>query len=428
MEFADIKKIFDGELKQARIHCWLHNKRSSGGVQFLIVRDGTEFIQCTLKKSGVKNFDEIERLPSESVLEIEGEVRKDERAPGGYEIVAKDVKILSVAQKDFPITKKAHGVDYLLDNRHLWIRSKKIKNIMTVRAKLLETAREWFKENGFLEVQVPTIVSAAVEGGSTLFEVKYFDTKAYLTQSWQLYGEAVISGLGKCYTIAPSFRAEFSRTRRHLTEYWHMEAEMPFCDMECLMKIEEELLTYIAHKVAKECEKELKELKRDSKDLMKVKIPFPRITYGEALKILDKKGVKIKYGDRLGADEEDILTKQFDVPFFVTHFPKECAAFYHKRDPKNPNLTLSVDMYAPGCGEIFGSGQRIDDFDEMVKAMKEAELKPENYSWYLDLLKWGAVEHSGFGMGVERVLTWICSLKHIRDAILFPRFINRIKP
>jgi len=428
----EISKILEGkEEGEVEIKGWLHNKRSSGGILFLRIRDGTGFIQCTLKKDQVdeKTFDEIERLPLESAVEIFGTVRKDERAPYGYEIAVKKVNVLSKAMEGFPIGKKYHGPEFLLDNRHFWIRSKKMNRILRIRAKILEAAREWFKDNGFLEVQVPIIVGTACEGGSTLFEVKYFDSKAYLTQSWQLYGEAMIFGFGKCYTIAPSFRAEKSRTRRHLTEFWHLEAEMPFCGIEELMKVEEELVSFILQKVAKECSLELRELGRDPEELLRMKPPFPRIRYEEAIRLLQEKGVKIEYGDDLGADEERVLALQFDKPFFVTHFPKGIKAFYHKPDPSNPNVTLSVDMLAPeGYGEIIGSGERIENFEELMKRIEEEKLDPSAYKWYLDLRKFGSVQHAGFGLGIERMVMWVCKLKHIRDATAFPRLVNRVYP
>lgn len=428
MTISDIQK---GKTREVKLKGWIHNKRSSGGILFLILSDGTGYIQVTAKKDkiGEKRFDELEHATLESTVEIDGIAREDKRAPDGYEVEAKDIKILFKAQEEFPIQKKSMGADYLLDNRHLWIRSKKMHNIFIVRAKVLEAAREWFKNNGFTEVHVPTIISAACEGGSTLFEIKYFDKKAYLTQSWQLYGEAMISSMGKCYTIAPSFRAEKSRTRRHLTEYWHLEAEMPFCDVECLMKIEEELISFVVQKVAKECEKELKELGRDPKELLKVKAPFKKITYVQAIETLKKYGVKIDFGGDLGAEEEKILTEHFDVPFFVTHYPKNIKAFYHKPDPKNPEVTLSVDMLAPeGYGEIIGSGERIESYEQLMERIREEKLNPKDYAWYLDLRKWGACQHSGFGLGIERIVMWLCKLKHIRDAIAFPRLLNRIYP
>ncbi|MGC9059097.1 MAG: asparagine--tRNA ligase [Candidatus Aenigmatarchaeota archaeon] len=431
MEFKEIKEILEGKTGNVKIRGWLHNKRSSGGIVFLIVRDGTGFIQCVARKENVgeKILEELDHLTLESTLEIEGEAKKDERSPFGYEIEIKSTKILFKAYPDFPIQKKKMGVEHLLNYRHLWIRSRKMRNILLVRAKVLEAAREWFKENGFLEVQPPIIVSAACEGGSTLFEVNYFGKKAYLSQSWQLYGEAFISSVGKCYTIAPSFRAEKSRTRRHLTEYWHLEAEMPFCDINELMKIEEELITHILHKVAEDCKDILKEFGRDEKYFLSIKPPFPRINYKEAIEILKKDGVKIEYGDDIGADEERVLTQHFSTPFFLTHFPKKIKAFYHKPDPKNPEVTLSVDMLAPeGYGEIIGSGERIKSYEELMKRIKEENLDFKDYEWYLDLRKWGACQHSGFGLGIERLVMWILKLKHIRDAIAFPRLINRVYP
>jgi asparaginyl-tRNA synthetase len=429
-KFIDVSEILSGKVKgEAAIHGWIHHRRSSGGILFWIIRDGTGFIQCTLRKDDFPDLKELEKLPVESVVEIKGEVRKDERAPGGYELRAKKLRVLSKAMEEFPIAKKYHGPKFLLDHRHLWIRSEKMHAMLKIRAKILDAAREWFEKHGFLEVQPPMIVGAACEGGATLFELKYFGKKAYLTQSWQLYGEAFISAVGRCYTIAPSFRAEKSRTRRHLTEYWHLEAEMPFCDIQELMKIEEELITYILHKVAKECEEELRIFGRDPKDLLKIKTPFPRITYDQAIELLQKDGVKIKWGEDLGADEERILTQHFDTPFFVTHYPKGIKAFYHKPDPKRPEVTLSVDMLAPeGYGEIIGSGERIETYEELMKRIKEEKLDPKDYAWYLDLRKWGSVQHSGFGLGVERLVMWICKLKHIRDAIAFPRLINRVYP
>jgi asparaginyl-tRNA synthetase len=429
MSFLSISEIFGGKEGKASIRGWLHHKRSSGGILFWIVRDGTGFIQCTLerKKFG-QEFEKFEKLPVESVVEIEGIAKKESRAPGGYEISCEKIKILSEAEEKFPIAKKYHGPEFLLDHRHLWLRSRKMFLIMKIRAKALHYMREWFEKNGFTEFQAPILTQAACEGGATLFPVKYFDETAYLTQSWQLYGEAAIFSLGKTYTIAPSFRAEKSRTRRHLTEYWHVEAEMPFCGLEEMMQIEEELVTYVCHSLAKECEKELKELGRDPKDLLKIKPPFPKITYAQAVEILEKDGIEAR-GKDLGADEERALTKHFDVPFFVTHFPKNLKAFYHKPDPKDPSVTLSADLLAPeGYGEITGGGERIEDKEVLLKRIREEGLKEEDYKWYIDLRRWGSVQHAGFGLGLERFVMWICKLKHIRDAIPFPRLINRVYP
>jgi len=433
MDFVDVSSILLGEFdgKTIRMHGWIHHKRSSGGIQFLLLRDGTGIIQCTLKKEKVdtRTFQEVEKLPEESAIEVSGEVRKDPRAPRGHEVTISDIRILHKAEEDYPIARKYHGPEFLLDNRHLWLRNEKMQTIMRIRAKLLEAAREWFKENGYTEVQMPTLITAACEGGSTLFEVKYFDMKAYLTQSWQLYAEAVIASLGKIYTIAPSFRAEKSRTRRHLTEYWHLEAEAPWCDLDCTMKVQEGLVSHICRKIALELPEELESLGRDPKTLLRVEPPFEKITYDSAVDILKKDKVEIKWGEDLGWEQERHLALKFEKPFFVTRYPKGAKAFYHKPDPKNPEVTLSADLLAPeGYGEIIGGGQRIHDLQELLERIKEEKLDTKDYQWYVDLRKYGSVPHAGFGLGIERTLAWICKLKHIRDAIPFPRLINRVYP
>ena len=415
---------------RVRLRGWLHNKRSSGGILFLILRDGTGFLQCTAKRDQLgEKFTEIETLPLESTLEVEGEVARDPRAPRGYELRIKDLQVLQRSHEDFPIAKKYHGPEFLLDNRHFWIRSKKMQTILRLRAILIEEARSWLKDHGYLEVQVPTLVSAAVEGGSTLFEVKYFDEKAYLTQSWQLYAEAMIASLGKIYTLAPSFRAEKSRTRRHLTEYWHLELEEPWLDLAGLIRVEEELLLHICHRVASRASDELKEVGRNPDELATLKPHFPTITYDRAVELIRKSDSSFEWGTDLGYNQEKILTKDFSTPFFVTHYPKGVKAFYHMPDPTRPEVTLSVDLLAPeGYGEITGGGQRIHDYDQLMQRINEEHLNPENYSWYLDLRKYGTIPHSGFGMGIERAVAWICKLKHIRDASAFPRLMNRIRP
>lgn len=409
---------------------WLHNRRSSGGILFLIIRDGTGFLQCTAKKDQLgEKFSEIEALPLESTVEIEGEVVRDPRAPRGYELRMTDLLVLHRSLDDFPIAKKYHGPEFLLDNRHFWIRSKKMQTILRVRALVMDECRRWLREHDYLEVQVPIIVSAAVEGGSTLFEVKYFDEKAYLTQSWQLYAEAMIASLGKIYTVAPSFRAEKSRTRRHLTEYWHLELEEPWLDLEGLIRVEEELLLHICHEVAARASEELKELGRDPDELASLKTPFPVITYDKAVEVIRRHDSSFQWGTDLGYNQEKILTKSFTTPFFVTHYPKGVKAFYHMPDPKRPDVTLSVDLLAPeGYGEITGGGQRIHDYEQLMQRIDEEHLNPVDYAWYLDLRKYGTVPHSGFGMGIERTVSWICKLKHIRDAAAFPRLMNRIRP
>ncbi|HXZ98255.1 MAG TPA: asparagine--tRNA ligase [Candidatus Acidoferrum sp.] len=431
-DFVVVRKILTGSAGSARVKVrgWLHNRRSSGGVLFLIVRDGTGFLQCTAKKDQLgEKFSEIETVPLESTIEVEGEITRDPRAPRGYELRIADFKVLHRSHDDFPIAKKYHGPEFLLDNRHFWIRSKKMQTILRVRALVIEESRRWLKEHDYLEVQVPILVSAAVEGGSTLFEVKYFDEKAYLTQSWQLYAEAMIASLGKIYTLAPSFRAEKSRTRRHLTEYWHLELEEPWLDLEGLIKVEEGLLLHICHQVAAQASDELEELGREPSELASLKAPLPTITYDRAVELIRKSDSSFEWGTDLGYNQEKILTKEFTTPFFVTHYPKSVKAFYHMLDPKRPEVTLSVDLLAPeGYGEITGGGQRIHDYEQLMQRIDEEHLNPKDYSWYLDLRKYGTVPHSGFGMGIERTVAWVCKLRHIRDAAAFPRLMNRIRP
>jgi asparaginyl-tRNA synthetase len=430
MEFTSIEKIFQEKEGKVRIHGWLHNKRSSGGIAFVFLRDGTGIIQCTIKKDIVgKSFDEVEKSPLESVIELEGEARKDPRAPGGFEVTATSVKVETRADEDYPIGKKEHGPDFLLDNRHFYIRTERMMKILQFRSKFMEIVRDWFKENEFKEFDTPMFTTAAVEGGSTLFPVKYFDQKAYLVQSWQLYAEAGIASLGKIFIIAPSFRAEKSRTRRHLTEYWHLEVEEPWCDFEGLLKTEENLVSYTLHRLAKEVPDILKYFGRDPEFFLSIKPPFERITHEKAIEILQKAGAKVKQGEDITYELEKILTEKFDKPFFLIHFPKHIKAFYHMPDPKNPNVTLSVDLLGPeGYGELTGGGQRIHDYKQLMKRIKEDKLKPKDYSWYLDLRRFGTVPHSGFGLGIERMIAWMLKLEHIRDAVPFPRLINRVYP
>jgi len=432
VEFTDISKILTGKAKKTvRIHGWLHHKRSSGGVQFLLIRDGTGIIQCVLEKDKTdeKTFDKIDKLLIESAVEIKGRIKKDKRAPGGYELSIEDIKVLYESVEEFPIAKKYHGPEFLMDYRHLWLRSKKMQAMLKIRSKILEVAREWFLKHGYIEFQSPIMITAACEGGSTLFELKYFDRKAYLTQSWQLYAEAAIYSVGKIFTIAPSFRAEKSRTRRHLTEYWHIETEEPWCDLKCIMKVMEGLIIHILHKLAKELPEGLKMYGRDPKELLKIKPPFKRLIYDKAVEILKKEGFKVKWGEDLTWQQQKILSLKFKEPFFITHFPKVAKAFYHKPDPKRPEVTLSVDLQAPeGHGELIGGGQRTHDFDTLLKRIKEDGLRKKDYQFYIDLRKYGSVPHAGFGLGLERLIMWICKLDHIRDTIPFPRTLTRIYP
>ena len=436
-EVPTIAEIFSGKFDGAHVVLkgWLHHIRSSGGIIFLQLRDGTGVIQCTLKKDRTDpmEFERLSTTPIESTIVISGEVKKDPRAFRGYEIQVEKVTVAFAAEEGFPIadekSRRHHGPDFLLDHRHLWLRSQKMQAIMRVRGRMIDEARRWLIDHGYLEVQVPILVTAAVEGGSTLFPVKYFDEKAYLTQSWQLYAEAMISGVGKIFTFAPSFRAEKSRTRRHLTEYWHLEVEEPWLELDGLMRLEEGLVTQMCQQTREKMPEELKFIGRDPEQLAKVKPPFPRITYDEAVELIQKTTPSFKWGTDLAYEEEKVLTEHFDMPFFVSHFPKSVKAFYHMPDPKNSKVTLSTDLLAPeGYGEITGGGQRIHDLNLLLSRIKEDGLSAEDYKWYVDLRRYGTVPHSGFGMGIERMLAWICKLEHIRDAIAFPRLINRIYP
>ena len=433
LKIATVREILQGTLdsKQVLVRGWLQNKRTGGGIIFLLLRDGSGVIQCTLRKGKVdeKIFEEFQSARIESSVELRGDVRPDPRAPGGREIQGVDGRVVHPALEEFPIAKQFHGPEFLLDKRHLFVRNDKMRSILRVRAVVLSAVREWFDKHNFTEVHVPTLTSAAVEGGATLFEVKYFDQKAYLTQSWQLYAEALIASIGNIYTVAPSFRAEKSRTRRHLTEYWHVEAEAPWCDLNCIIEVEEQLLSHIVATLVEKCKTELALFERKLEDLEKVKPPFERVTYDQAFKMIGDEKSGIKWGDDLGYEQEKLLTVKFDRPFFVTHYPKKAKAFYHMPDPSNPEVTLSVDCLAPeGYGEITGGGQRIEEYDALLARIREEGLDPKSYEWYLDLRKFGSVTHSGFGLGLERVVSWVCKLDHIRDAIAFPRLINRIYP
>ena len=428
-----IAGIFKGTLDDQHvvIRGWLHHIRSSGGILFLQLRDGSGTIQCTLKKDKTdpESFEKLSTTTIESTIEVSGKVRRDPRAPRGYEIQAEKVIVLFPAEDGYPIAKKYHGPDFLLDYRHLWIRDEKMQATIRIRSRLIGEARRWLTDHGYLEVQVPILVNAAVEGGSTLFPVQYFDQKAYLSQSWQLYAEAMIASVGKIFTFAPSFRAEKSRTRRHLTEYWHLEVEAPWLELDGLMELEEELVTHMCVQTAKQMPEELKLLRRDPDKVSAIKPPFPRITYSEAVEKVKQQMPTFEWGQDLGYEEEKVLTEEFDSPFFVTRYPKGVKAFYHMPDPKDARVTLSVDLLAPeGYGEITGGGQRIHITDQLLARIKEEKLNPDDYKWYTELRRFGTVPHSGFGMGIERTVAWVCGLEHIRDAIPFPRLINRIYP
>ena len=423
----DISK-HDGE--EVILKGWLYNKRSSGKIRFLLVRDGTGIVQSVIAQDEVNDeiFDAADRITQESSLVLEGTVRKDERAPGGYEIVAKDLQILQTAQ-DFPITPKEHSIEYLQPLRHLWLRSKKQNAIMRVRHELIKACRDFFDNQGFINTDTPILTPASVEGTTTLFPVDYYGDTVYLAQSGQLYNEATIGALGKVYCFGPTFRAEKSKTRRHLTEFWMLEPEVAFLDLNGVMNLAEDMTVFIVERILKKRKTELETLERDIKKLEKIKKPFPRITYKEAVTIIQKKHKDFKDGDDFGAPHETAISENYEKPVFVHHYPVGIKAFYMKRDPDDDSLSLSVDMIGPeGIGELIGGGQREDDYDILLKRIRENKLSEDAYKWYLDLRKYGTCPHSGFGLGIERAIAWVCGIKHVRETIPFPRMLEKVYP
>ena len=422
-----IREVLDGchENEKVTIRGWVYRKREGKALIFLLVRDSTGFIQCTVKKSSPA-WNEAERLTIESSLTLEGTAKRDKRAPGGYEITAESIGIIGLAEL-FPITKD-QSEQFIRDVRHLWLRSRRMNLVMKVRADVLEFTRDFFKRQDFTEVSPPMFISAAVEGGSTLFGVKYFDQNLYLTQSSQLYLEILIYSLEKVYCIAPSFRAEKSRTIRHLTEYWHIEGEWPFADMDDLMRFEEELMAHICQQTAEKCKPELEELCVDIYKLASVKTPFPKITYTEAVERLRKKGATLKWGDDFGYEDEKTLAEEFAKPFFVYDYPAAIKAFYCKTHRDQPEVAMSVDMLVPRIGEVSTGGAREEDKEVLIKRIREMGLKEADYDWYLDLRRYGTVPHVGFGLGLERLLAWMLDLENVIDAIPFPRTTRRFYP
>ena len=428
------------------IQGWVYNRTDKGKLCFLLVRDGSGFVQCVAFKGDLdeKLFDQIMRLPQESSVIITGVVREDQRAPGipgGYEVGIKDLKIVQAAEQDYPMALKDHGVDFALDHRHLWIRMPSQWAILRVRAAVMAATREWLDHNGFIAMDTPILTPAAAEGTTTLFETEYFDEgKAYLAQTGQLYNEADIFSFGKVYCFGPTFRAEKSKTRRHLTEFWMLEPEMAFCDLDGLMEIEEQMVTHIIRRVVRDRKPELVSLGRDLTRIGSVQPPFPRISYDEAAELLKdlyeketdpekKELLKFDWGIDFGAPHETAITQQFDQPVFVYGYPTAVKAFYMEPWPGRPEVCKSVDLLAPeGYGEICGGSERISDHDLLLKRIREQKLPEAAFKWYLELRKYGSVTHSGFGMGVERVTAWLCGIEHIREAIPFPRTIKRVYP
>jgi len=415
--------------KKTSIRGWVYRTRSSGGIVFAVVRDVTGIMQVTVKKGGVphEDFDAALKAGIESSVVVEGEVAEDKRAPGGYELRATSFKVVGFAEA-FPITEY-QSTELLLDLRHLWIRSREQTAVARVKAALLRGAREWFHDNDYVEVTPPIVTGVAPEDSTTLFQIKYFDRIAYLSQSAQFYLESLIFSLEKVYSLTPSFRAEKSRTPRHLAEYWHLEMEAAWVENEGNMEVQEQLLTAMLHNAVAECSDELKLLKRDPSKLKKIEPPFDRLKYEEAVEYLQKKGHEMSWGSDLGAIEERELTIDRSLPVFVVNYPKELKPFYMKENPQDPRTYKNSDLLAPeGYGEIVGGSERETENERMIAWLRDKGESLDNYKWYLDLRKYGSVPHSGFGMGIERVVTWVCGLEHIRDAIPYPRTVARVYP
>lgn len=413
---------------------WLYNLRKSGKIVFPILRDGTGTIQCVALKTALpeESFEELKHLTQESSLIVTGVIRAEARAAGGFEMDVESVQVVQkVSEEDpYPITPKEHGVEFLMDRRHLWLRSQRQHAIIRVRHAVIKAVRDYFDSHGFTLVDTPIFTPAACEGTTTLFECNYFDDeKAYLTQSGQLYNEANAMAFGKVYCFGPTFRAEKSKTRRHLTEFWMVEPEMAYADLDDVKRVAEDMILYVVGRVLETRKEELKVLERDIGKLEAVQSPFPRLSYDDAIKNLREHGSEIQWGSDLGGGDETILTQQFSTPIMVDRFPSAIKAFYMAPDPLRPEVALGVDVLAPeGYGEIIGGGQRIHDPELLLKRIEEHNLPKEAFDWYLDLRKYGTVPHAGFGMGIERCVAWICGLEHVRETIAFPRMLYRLRP
>lgn len=427
---ALIGRIGEHDGKEVELRGWLYNKRSSGRIHFLELRDGTGFIQCVVVKGEIpdEDFEAAGKLTQESSLRLTGTVRADARAKGGYEITVKSVMPFQVAQ-DYPITPKEHGIDFLMDNRHLWIRHKRQHALLSIRHEVIAAAQQYLNDNGFLRVDAPILTPAACEGTTTLFETEYFEEKAYLSQSGQLYNEADAMAFGKVYCFGPTFRAEKSKTRRHLIEFWMLEPEMAWCDQEENQRVQEELVSYIVAKVLEKRRAELAVIERDVTKLEDIRPPFPRLSYDDAIDILKGAGRDISWGDDFGAPDETLISERFTRPVFVTNYPTSMKAFYMQPEPGRPEVVKCADMLAPeGYGEIIGGSERIWDPALMEERMRQHNLSEEAYGWYMQLRKFGTVPHSGFGIGIERTVAWITGSEHIREMIPFPRLLYRLRP
>jgi asparaginyl-tRNA synthetase len=417
--------------RSVEIRGWLYNRRSSGKVQFLLVRDGTGIVQAVVVKADVppETFEAAGRLPQESSIIMTGLVREDARAPGGVEVAVASLEVVQEAEP-YPITPKEHGVEFLMDHRHLWLRSSRQHAILKVRAEVIRAMTDYLDGQGYLRVDTPILTPAAVEGTTTLFATQYFDLgTAYLAQSGQLYNEATAAAFGRVYCFGPTFRAEKSKTRRHLIEFWMLEPEAAYLDFDGYMALAEGFVAAVVARVLERCRPQLEVLERDTAPLERVVPPFPRITYDEALGLLADKGKPVRWGEDLGGDEETAVSGHYDRPVFVHRYPAQCKAFYMQPDPRRPEVVLGADLLAPeGYGEIIGGGERIHDLALLERRLAEHRLPKDTYQWYLDLRRYGSVPHSGFGIGIERTVAWICKLEHVREAIAFPRLLNRLYP
>ena len=430
---VEIRKVSEFAGQEVVIQGWLYNLRESGKIVLPLVRDGTGISQTVVVKSAVslEVFERARSLTQESSLRVTGKVRADKRAPGGFELDVTDIEIVQLVpvERPYPITPKEHGIEFLMDHRHLWLRSPRQAAILRIRSEIEHAMHDFFYQRGFTRTDPPILTPAACEGTSTLFPVDYFDEQAYLTQSGQLYVEATAAALGKVYTFGPTFRAEKSKTRRHLTEFWMLEPEAAYAHLEDMMELGEGLVAAMVQSAVKNRARELATMGRDVGKLEKMAAPFPRITYDEAVRILQKAGNPTKWGDDFGGDEETLLSKEFEKPVIIHRYPTAMKAFYMATDPARPELSLSFDMIAPeGFGEIIGGGERESSYETLLRRIRESNLPEEAFQWYLDLRRYGSVPHAGFGLGLERTVAWICGTEHIREVIPFPRMLYRVYP
>jgi len=425
-----ISEVSKHEGEEVTIKGWVYNKTDKGKLRFLLLRDGTGVIQAVIFKKGVseETFNAADSATQESSIIVTGTVRKDDRAPGGYELDASECRIVQLTE-EYPITPKDHGTAFLMENRHLWLRSSRQHAILKVRHEIIRAVRDFYDNNGYTLVDTPILTPASCEGTTTLFEIDYFGEKAYLSQSGQLYNEAACMSVGKTYCFGPTFRAEKSKTRRHLMEFWMVEPEVAWADLNDIMKLSEEFVSYVVGRVLENRKEELDILERDTSLLESVVPPFPRVSYDEAFDILEEEGTETPRGSDFGGGDETILSAKFDRPVIIHRYPADIKAFYMQPDPDNPRLALCMDMLAPeGYGEIIGGSQRIHDHDLLIERIHEHSLPVEAFQWFLDLRQYGSVPHSGFGMGIERVVSWICKLDHVRETIPFPRMLHRMYP